>query len=205
MNNENQMSEAFVAGFMSKCAEAGLEKDAAIGLLRGLVAKMLPSVGRNATRNAARIFSGRGGAASRRLLNGIADKSRSLNFLIGDNQRLAHNKALRLSSLVGNDYHPDVGAFVNQFGKRHWIDFYINNPASERANIRQLMDRVAQTGIGDVGSFSHSAFLRNADKANGLSRMRDRLRGKIDRFQTGLDNETIYRLRHGYPSEPHFV
>ena len=59
--NENKMSEAFVAGFMSKCAEAGIEKEAAIGLLRGLAAKAFPSVGRSITRNAARIAAGRGG------------------------------------------------------------------------------------------------------------------------------------------------
>ena len=33
MNDENQLSEAFVAGFMSKCAEAGLSQKQAVALL----------------------------------------------------------------------------------------------------------------------------------------------------------------------------
>lgn len=55
------MTQAFTEGFLSKCAEAGLEKEAAIGLLRGLAAKAFPSIGRNITRNAARIAAGHGG------------------------------------------------------------------------------------------------------------------------------------------------
>lgn len=55
------MTQAFINGFMSKCAEAGLKKEAALGLLRGLAAKAFPGVRKGITQRAAQIFRGTGG------------------------------------------------------------------------------------------------------------------------------------------------
>lgn len=194
-----QISEAFVDGFMSKCAEAGLEKEARLGLLMRMASRLFPAVGRGVTRNAARIAAGKGGAATKTLLNSLSSRNRAINFRIGDNARLAHNRASRiLDRGVPPHYDSNIGDFVNQYGGKNAIDFYVKNPVSETGNVLDLLRRVSNTGAGAPDSFAQAAFNRNVAESDRLSRMFTRLYNRQSDVKQKLIDDKLWRRRSGY-------
>lgn len=138
-----QISEAFVDGFMSKCAEAGLEKEAAIGLLRGLAAKAFPGVRKGIAQRAAQIVRGTGGekavSALGKRIRGVTDTiaKRQAKIVAHQNEFL---DALKKTSPVAA---PSPGQLGTRYTSR-WNNVLENIPKEHmeflrnRASIEEL-------------------------------------------------------------------
>ena len=226
------MTQAFINGFMSKCAEAGIKKEAALGLLRGLAAKAFPSIGRNITRRGATIFAGGGGnRAGKQVLrafNSASDSARSQLRNIVRRQNRELRDMARDARLVSRNAQP--GSFTAQlFDERsqeaadaikkvlaNEIEF---GPAT-RTRIAELADawrkgRLPSYGVGRrpaIGSRwddeAISLRKRTNKKLQDLARLRERnirwgVRGNKG-FDTAAENMFGTRNYYGYPQSPGF-